>query len=137
MKIITINLPKSYTLRLEKMSQGIGVSRSELIREAIKDFLVNELLFIEEIKKEDKRKLISRFFDYCINCERKLHHTSSRNHFFHKTIEIFKLKFCCSCFKLFKDKTLDEFPADLIDKIKKKIKAFKKHKELSNNYSQN
>ena len=133
MKIITVDLPRSYKISLEKMSQVIGVSRSELLRVAIKDFLINELTFIEELKKEDKRTLISRFFDYCINCKRRLNNSSRRNHFFHKTIEIFKLKFCCFCYKRFKDKTINEFPADLIDKIKKKIKDFKKHQEMSNN----
>ena len=118
MKIITISLPESHIRRLEKMSQGTGVSRSELIRAAIRELLVNELILIEELKKEKKRKLISRFFDYCINCERKLHEVSRKNHFFHKTIEIFKLKFCCSFYEHYQEKTLEEFPPDLIDKIK-------------------
>ena len=126
MKIIAISLPKSHIMRLEKMSQGTGVSRSELIRAAIRELLVNELILIEELKKENKRELISRFFDYCINCERKLHNDSRKNHFFHKTIEIFKLKFCCSCYDHYKEKTLEEFPPYLIYKIKKKIRAFRK-----------
>ena len=131
MKIISVQLPESYTRLLEKMTPEIGVSRSELIRIAIRDFLRNELIFSEELKKEDRKIKIERFFDYCINCEKKLHSPSVRNHFFHKTIEIFKLKFCCSCYKNYKDKSFSEFPEELIEKIRKKIKAFKENFSLT------
>ncbi|MFX0167597.1 MAG: CopG family transcriptional regulator [Candidatus Hodarchaeota archaeon] len=131
MKIITVQLPESYTRKLENMTRQIGVSRSELIRTAVRDFLNNEFTLIEELKKENRRNKIARFFDYCINCERKIYSASGSNHFFHKTIEIFKLKFCCSCYKNYRDKTLDEFPEDLIEKIKKRIKAYRENSSSS------
>ncbi len=127
MKIVTVSLPDSYIRSLEKISLITCASRSELLRQAIKSFIIKEIKLTEKEEKEIEVKKISRFFDYCINCDGKLHNRGRRNHFFHKNIEIFKLKFCCSCYMQFKDKTLDEFPAHLIDSIQKKVKTYKKY----------
>jgi len=127
MRIITVNLPDSYIRSLEKISLITCASRSELLRQAIKSYIIKEIKLVGKTWKEIDEKKITRFFDYCINCERKLDNRARRNHFFHKNIEVFELKFCCSCYKQFKDKSLDEFPAHLIDSIQKKIKAYKKY----------
>ncbi|MFX0142106.1 MAG: ribbon-helix-helix domain-containing protein [Candidatus Hodarchaeota archaeon] len=121
MKIITVYLPESYVQYLEEISLGTGASRSELLREAIKTYLIKE-------KKYEEQKII-RFFDYCINCERRIHHGIKESHHFHKNIEIFELKFCCACYEKFKGKSFEEFPQYLIDNIQKKIKRYKKYIE--------
>lgn len=127
MKIITVNLPESYKKSLEEISQITAASKSELLRQAVKSYIIKETKLVENLKKELEKRRIIRFFDYCINCERKLDNTARCNHLFHKDVEVFELKFCCSCYKQFKDKSFDEFPTHLIDTIKKKIKAYKKH----------
>ena len=45
MRIITVNLPQSFLSAIDKLtgSQGLYPSRSELIRVAVRDFLLNEL----------------------------------------------------------------------------------------------
>ena len=131
MRIITVQLPEIYIWQLENMIRKTGISRSELIRIAIREFLIYELKFVEEMKKENRRIRAMRIFNYCINCGNPLHNLSNSNHFFYRAIEIFKLKFCCSCFEQFKDKTLDEFPEELIDKIIKMIKKYKKILSIS------
>ncbi len=132
MKIIKINLPDSYIKSLQEAVLCSGGRRSEYLRVAIRDLIVNERRLSEKEEKEIEERKITRFFDYCINCERKLDNTARRNHFFHKNIEVFELRFCCSCHKQFKDKSFDEFPAHLIDRIQKKLKAYKKHMNGSN-----
>jgi hypothetical protein len=37
-----------------------------------------------------------------------------------------ELKFCCSCFKKFEGKTLDELPDRVINKIRRKLKKYNK-----------
>jgi Arc/MetJ-type ribon-helix-helix transcriptional regulator len=128
MKIITVNLPDSYLKVLEEICRITDMSRSELLRQAIRSYLITEIKLTNNLKNVCKRKREIEFFNYCINCERKLHETSRQNHFFHKDIEVFELKFCCSCFEQFKDKTFEEFPADLIEKIYRKIKDYKKER---------
>jgi hypothetical protein len=127
MKIFTVQIPESYLRQLENMIPEVGTSRSELIRIATREFLRKELLFMGEIKKVERKIKITRFFDCCINCDKKMYAPSARNHFFHKAIEIFKLKFCCSCYELYKDKSFSEFPEELIGKIRKKIERFKEN----------
>ena len=98
------------------------ISDSERLRKVIKSYILNNPKITRRIEKEK----ITRFFDYCINCERELDNTARKNHHFHKNIEVFELRFCCSCHKLFKDKSFEEFPASLFNKIKQKIKTYKK-----------
>ncbi len=100
---------------------------SERLSKVIKNYLLNNANLVEKIKKKIEREKVSKFFNYCINCERKLDRTTRRNHRFHKNIEIFELKFCCYCYEQFKDKSLDEFPTTIIDNIHRKIKAYKKY----------
>jgi len=126
MKIIKINLPDSYIQSLQEAVLYSGSRRSEYLRVAIRDLILNERRLSEKEEKEIEEKKITRFFDYCINCERELDNTVRKNHHFHKNIEVFELRFCCSCHKQFKDKSFEEFPAKLINKIKLKIKAYKK-----------
>lgn len=127
MRLIKVNLPDSYIKELLKSNICTGTNRPEHLRLAIRDLIVNEVKLAKKTEKEIEEEKITRFFDYCINCERRVDNITRRNHFFHKNIEVFELKFCCSCYKQFKDKSLDEFPAHLIDSIQKKIKAYKKY----------
>ena len=53
--------------------------------------------------------------------------------FSQKNLRVFELKFCCSCFKKFKDKTLKEFPDNLIKKIQKKIEDFNLERKENEN----
>lgn len=131
MKIITTKVPESYLRLLESMVPDVGASRSEIMRIAIREFLRNELIFIEEFKKTNKSNKTTYFFNYCINCGRKLYGSSLMYHSFHKKVEVFKLRFCCSCYNLFKDKTIEDFPEELIEKIKKNIDRFKKRSSIS------
>ncbi len=127
MKLITVNLPDSYLKLLEKIAICTDISRSELLRQAIRSFIIKEIKFAKKLEKELVDRKITRFFDYCINCERKLHNEARKSHLFHKNIEVFELKFCCACYRRFKDISFDDFPANLIDNIRKKIKAYKKN----------
>ncbi|MFX0106251.1 MAG: ribbon-helix-helix domain-containing protein [Candidatus Hodarchaeota archaeon] len=127
MKLITVNLPDSYLKLLEKNSLCSGISRSELLRQAIRSYLIKELKFAKRLEKALEDKKITRFFNYCINCDQRLHTISSGNHHFHKNVEVFELRFCCSCYERFKDISIDEFPEHLIKKIQRKIKIFKNY----------
>lgn len=132
MKIITVKLPDSYLRSLEKISKFTDVRRSEILRQAIRSYIIKEIKLSKKLEEALERKRANQFFDYCINCERKLHTGVRKNYFFYKNIEVFELKFCCSCYEHFKDIAFNEFPADLFDNIQKKIKAYKKYMELSN-----
>jgi len=127
MRIVTVDLSDSDIKELLEGSRCNGTYRPEHVRLAIREQIRNEFKLTRKTKKEIEEEKITSFFDYCINCERRLHNIGRRNHFFHKNIEVFELKFCCSCYEQFKDKSFDEFPAHLIDSIQKKIKAYKKY----------
>ena len=53
MKIVTINVPESYIEAMEKLTDenGLYPSRSELIRCAVRDFLIKELKRIKKMNK--------------------------------------------------------------------------------------
>jgi Arc/MetJ-type ribon-helix-helix transcriptional regulator len=56
-KIITINLPERYLAAIQVLNDlGIYPSRSEAIRIALKDFLLDEMKFYEDIDS-DKFKI--------------------------------------------------------------------------------
>lgn len=125
MKILPATLPESYIRLIQENSLGPCIRTPEHIRIAIRELIRNEFLTsgIPEESPQQTKNL--RFYDCCINCGRSLHFLGNRNHFFHKNIEIFKLQFCCTCYEQFKDMSLDDFPEDLINKIQKKVKAYK------------
>jgi len=129
MKIVTVNLPDSYIELITRISSRTYASRSELLRVAIKQFLLKEMGLAKRLEKELEKIRITHFFNYCINCERKLDSLAGKNHKFHRNFEIFELKFCCSCYKKFKNKSFDEFPVYLINRIQRKVKAYKSYKE--------
>lgn len=61
MKIVTVNVPESYLDAIEKLvgDSGLYPSRSELIRCAVRKFLINELKMakkMKEIQKQPKSK---------------------------------------------------------------------------------
>ena len=99
MKIISVDVPDSYLKLLEKSSVCAGIIIPEHVRLEIRSQIRRELLFRGnlEIELEDKKN--PEFFDYCINCEKELHDKVRNSHFFHKNIEVFELKFCCSCYR--------------------------------------
>jgi len=53
MKIVTVNVPESYIDAIQKLvgQNGIYPSRSELIRVAVREFLLRELTLSESMKK--------------------------------------------------------------------------------------
>ena len=149
MRNITINLPDIYVEILEKLRKEKGTSRSELIRRAIKDLLVTDLPFNniinqlfpeldaerkirEELrKKQEMKKLFelkrlkrTEFYNFCIVCNSRLHSITKPVN--HKGVNVIELKFCCSCFKKFEGKTLDELPGRVINKIRRKLKNYNK-----------
>ena len=127
MKIMPVDLPDSYLKLIKKICSCTGLNRSELVRQAIRSYLVRELKLAEGLENELEDKKSTRFFDYCINCESELHKEARESHLFHKNIEVFVLRFCCACYRQFKDTSFDDFPAQLIDNIRKKIKKYKKN----------
>ena len=149
MKNITINIPDKYIEILDKLKQEQGTSRSELIRRAIKNLLDNDLDFNNRIHQlfprleEDRKIRIQRqkrqqlknllelnmlkkteFYNFCIACNRGLHPKTKPVK--HKGVNVLELKFCCSCFKKFEGKSLDELPDRIIKKIRRKLKNYKK-----------
>ncbi|MFW9971086.1 MAG: ribbon-helix-helix domain-containing protein [Candidatus Odinarchaeota archaeon] len=62
MKIVTVNIPESYLDSIEKLvgEEGLYPSRSELIRVAVRDFLIKELELANH-KAMDKEKEIEEF----------------------------------------------------------------------------
>ena len=149
MRNITINLPDLYLEILDKLRQKQGTSRSELLRRAIKDYLNIDLEFnnriyqlypkldIERKIREELRKKLelkhllmlkklrtTEFYKFCIVCNKRLH--STKNPVKIKGINVMELRFCCSCFEKFEEKTFDELPDYLIKKIKRKLKNYNK-----------
>ncbi|MFW9970353.1 MAG: ribbon-helix-helix domain-containing protein [Candidatus Odinarchaeota archaeon] len=53
MKIVTVNIPESYLDSIEKLvgEDGLYPSRSELIRVAVRDFLLKELKMADNLAK--------------------------------------------------------------------------------------
>lgn len=56
MKIVTVNVPESYVEAIEKLigENGLYPSRSELIRCAVREFLLKELKMAKSIVTYDK-----------------------------------------------------------------------------------
>ena len=127
MKLVPVDVPESYLKLIKKSCICTGINRSELVRQAVRAYLVRELRLAEGLENELEDKMSFGFFEYCINCERKLHTEAGKSHLFHKNIEIFVLRFCCACYRQFKNTSFDDFPAQLIDDIRKKIKKYKKN----------
>ncbi len=132
MKIITVNLPESHIRLIEEIGSRTCMSRSELLRVAIREFLIKELAYAQKLEEELEKARKTHIFDYCINCEKKLDNLVEKYQVSHQNYESCGLKFCYTCYKEVKDKTLGEFPAFLIAKIKKKIHAYKNYIEKSN-----
>ncbi len=151
MRNITINIPDAYIKLLEKLGNERNASRSELIRRAIKEHLEKDLAFYSailklspelelELKKrkelQNQRRLqiklklekekIKKFFNFCVLCDRRLHTKETENYYRFRNLDIFELKFCCSCYKKYEGKPLIELPEPLLEKIQEKLKEFKK-----------
>lgn len=56
MKICTVNIPESYITAIKKLvgENGLYPSRSELIRVAVREFLIRELKMAKNITKDDE-----------------------------------------------------------------------------------
>jgi Arc/MetJ-type ribon-helix-helix transcriptional regulator len=120
MRVITIYLPEMYLDMLEVLRNNTGISRSELIRIAIKDRLEKDKQLLLELKK----KRITKFYNYCIECESRLHISAKPIEY--KDFKVFDLRFCCSCYKKYEGKSLEELPNKIKRKIKRKIERFNK-----------
>lgn len=57
MKIVTVNVPRSYLDAIEKLvgDKGLYPSRSELIRVAVRKFLLKELKLAKEMKEQKEK----------------------------------------------------------------------------------
>ncbi len=65
MKIVTVNVPESYIDAIEKLvgENGLYPSRSELIRCAVREFLLKELEMAKNIHKYKNKSDIEEFDD--------------------------------------------------------------------------
>jgi len=63
MKIVTVNVPESYIEAIKKLvgRDGLYPSRSELIRVAVREFLLKELKLAENMAKYEKVEIIEDF----------------------------------------------------------------------------
>ena len=125
---ITINLPDLYIKLLNDIGLKYNESRSALVRRAIRDYLMTDEIFqasLERIKEESKKKTIKQFYNYCINCDNEIKSQTESLQLKHPNINIFDLRFCCSCFAMFENLPLDEWPKEIIQKIWTKIKEYK------------
>lgn len=58
MRIATINIPDSYLESFESLIElGFFNSRSQIVREALREFLDKEQQFIEEMKTDNFKKI--------------------------------------------------------------------------------
>ncbi|MFX1388869.1 MAG: ribbon-helix-helix domain-containing protein [Promethearchaeota archaeon] len=59
MKIVTVNIPETYLDSIEKLvgENGLYPSRSELIRVAVRDFLLRELKMADSMARYNESKI--------------------------------------------------------------------------------
>jgi len=124
MKIITVNISEMHMKSMSKLVEiGVYQSRSELIRMALKDFLLKNAQHLENYENYSNLHLkFSGLYDSCILCGIKLH--KIQKPFKIKQFEILDLRFCCRCFKQLKGKSFDNFPKRIKEKIIKRIKKY-------------
>ncbi|WP_457558231.1 ribbon-helix-helix domain-containing protein [Candidatus Harpocratesius sp.] len=62
MRIITVNVPVSYLTAIDKLTgqEGLYPSRSELIRVAVREFLINELSTAKAFQKYQSGRIQSQ-----------------------------------------------------------------------------
>lgn len=110
---------------IELLSSGLSIDvlkRVEFTSVSIRDGSA-QYRFTEIIKIQVKNRatcIIRDFYNYCVLCSSTLHNT--RNPRKYKNCDVFELRFCCSCYKKYENKTIDEFPKSLIDVINQKVK---------------
>jgi Arc/MetJ-type ribon-helix-helix transcriptional regulator len=65
MKIVTVNIPEAYLEAIEELTgdDGLYPSRSELIRCAVRKFLLKELKIVKNMEKLELREEESEFDD--------------------------------------------------------------------------
>jgi len=65
MKIVTINVPESYITSMKKLvgEHGLYPSRSELIRVAVREFLIKELKMADNMAKHKEAKTPEEVLD--------------------------------------------------------------------------
>jgi len=125
MKLMPVDLPDSYLKQVEESSICVGIYIPERLRIEIRENLRQELgLYVGFVNRVEYER-IPGFFDNCINCGRILHNRARKSHLFHKEIEVFVVRFCCACYKQFKDKRYEDFPTHLIDNILKNREDYK------------
>jgi len=127
MKNISINLPDLYLEMLDDLGKKLELSRSELLRRAIKYQIEKDLKFLESIDPEIKIKVktriktknLLRLYKKCINCGRDINVKEPYTH--DHDFEVMEFRFCCSCFKKYETLAFDDFPKDIKDKIRKRL----------------
>lgn len=65
MKIVTVNIPESFIEAMEKLTgeKGLYPSRSELIRVAVREFLLKEIEMAKNIQKYTNKSDLEEFDD--------------------------------------------------------------------------
>ena len=140
MKNITIFLPDKYVELIQEICMKNNTSRSALIRQAIRERLIEEIEFkgllsdhFLAIELTVKEREALEFYRYCIACGEEIH--NSNHPFKHElSFDVMELKFCCSCYKKYEGLTLNDFPDDFLKKIQARLEKYKeiksKFKEL-------
>lgn len=108
------------------MQKNPGITRSEIIRTAIRDLLVKELRELEDLPHVDLLfDLPTKYEAYhsCFICDQPL--DASKEPYFHKKIKIIEFRPCCYCLKKYQGKSLEEFPDTVKKSIEERIKNLK------------
>ena len=96
----------------------------EIIKLQVQNRLLNKKH--EEIELYDLKRALdihgTDFHNYCVSCNRRLHNRKSPGKY--KNFKILTLRFCCSCYEEYENKTMDEFPKSFIRALNKKVKDY-------------
>ena len=124
MRLVTVELPDSYVEQLQELYWGLGMSRGRLIQIAIRDLLVKEFRLHPELNERERVEpekveppKEKQLYYHCLNCGCKLH--EPKEPYSHKKFKIIEFKFCCDCYKIYKDFSFDQFPPKIITRIEK------------------
>ena len=127
MKLIHVDITEEYIKILEKLID-INTHREER-REEISRFtrqrIRNEILNAENVVSTlilDKENFKS--YELCIFCGRILHNPKKPYKF--KKYNIIELRACCFCLKKFEDKSFEELPTNIREKILKEAEKIYK-----------
>lgn len=121
-------MPDSYLKFLDILGLKYNESRSSLVRRALNDFLNDEEKYqakINEEIKEKYRKPTLPFYRFCIACDSRVVTQTELFKRNYPNLNIFELRFCCSCFAKYENTPLNKLPKALLKKIQDKIREYK------------